>query len=195
MARPRLLSLLALVSGAVALALWYHTNRDRPAMSQSSRPATAPTTLRIEIRKSDRRLLVARGPQILREYRIGLGFAPTGDKEREGDGRTPEGDYVVCARNPQSRYHLSLGLSYPNAADAARGLVAGAISQAQHDAILSALAKGGRPPWDTPLGGEIFIHGNGSHRDWTLGCIALDDADMDELYALTPVGTPVRIRR
>jgi murein L,D-transpeptidase YafK len=194
MARPRLLFLLALFSGAAALALWYQANRDRPAMSQPAHPATAAAVLRIEIHKSDRRLLVVRDSEILHEYRIGLGFSPTGHKEREGDGRTPEGDYVVCVRNPESRYHLSLGLSYPNADDAARGLAAGVISQEQHGAILSALAEGGRPPWDTHLGGEIYIHGNGSGRDWTLGCIALDNADMDELYALIPVGTPVSIR-
>jgi murein L,D-transpeptidase YafK len=163
-------------------------------MSQPHRPSATPAAIHIEIRKSDRRLLVVRGSEILHEYRIGLGFAPAGHKEREGDGRTPEGDYVVCVRNPESSYHLSLGLSYPNAADAARGLASGLIAQEQHDAILSALAAGDRPPWDTPLGGEIFIHGNGSQRDWTLGCIALDNTDMEELYALIPVGTPVRIR-
>lgn len=135
-----------------------------------------------------------RGDRIVKTYRIGLGNNPTGAKQRQGDGRTPEGTFYVCVKNPKSKYHLSLGLSYPTPADAARGLREGLITQAQHDAILAAHKKRATPPWNTALGGEVFIHGSGSGSDWTLGCVALDDADMDELYALIEKGTSVEIR-
>ncbi len=154
----------------------------------------APEALSILVLKAERRLEVHRGAQVVRTYRIGLGHTPTGTKRRQGDGRTPEGTFYVCVKNPRSRFHLSLGLSYPTPADAARGLREGLVTQAQHDAILAAHRKHVSPPWNTALGGEIFIHGNGSGSDWTLGCIALEDADMDELYALVANGTPVEIR-
>jgi len=154
----------------------------------------APEALSILVLKAERRLEVHRGAQVVKTYRIGLGHTPTGTKRRQGDGRTPEGTFYVCVKNPRSRFHLSLGLSYPTPADAARGLREGLVTQAQHDAILAAHRKHVSPPWNTALGGEIFIHGNGSGSDWTLGCIALEDADMDALYALVANGTPVEIR-
>lgn len=154
----------------------------------------APEALSILVLKAERRLEVHRGAQVVKTYRIGLGHTPTGTKRRQGDGRTPEGTFYVCVKNPRSRFHLSLGLSYPTPADAARGLREGLVTQAQHNAILAAHRKHVSPPWNTALGGEIFIHGNGSGSDWTLGCIALEDADMDELYALVANGTPVEIR-
>ncbi len=86
-------------------------------------------------------------------------------------------------------------LSYPNAEDAARGLAAGLITRAQHQAIASAIKAGRMPPQDTPLGSWIEIHGRGSSRDWTLGCVALDDGDMRELFEACPVGTAVIITR
>jgi len=97
-------------------------------------------------------------------------------------------------KNPRSRYHLSLGLSYPDAEDAARGLAAGIITQEQHKSIVRAIRAGKRPPWNTALGGEIFIHGSGARSDWTLGCIALDDPAIERLYRLAELGTPVIIR-
>jgi murein L,D-transpeptidase YafK len=148
---------------------------------------------KIVIRKSARVLLLYAGGTVVRTYRVGLGRDPVGDKEVEGDGRTPEGEFTITHRNPESRYTLSLELSYPSREDAERGLRAGLITPAQHDAIASAMDAGERPPWDTPLGGEIFIHGGGSTGDWTVGCIALDDDDMRQLYDLVPVGTPVVI--
>jgi murein L,D-transpeptidase YafK len=129
----------------------------------------------------------------VRTYRIGLGFNPKGHKHKEGDGRTPEGSYYICCKNPNSRYYLSLGLSYPNEQDAAKGLQDGRITGTQCRRIKNAIRRKATPPWNTPLGGEIFIHGRGSHRDWTLGCIALDDGDMRELFGAVPVGTPVTI--
>ena len=81
-------------------------------------------------------------------------------------------------KNPQSEFVLSLGLSYPNRADAERGLKAGLITRRQHRQIVESDRAGGCPPWNTPLGGEIFIHGSGSTTDWTWGCVALDDDDI-----------------
>lgn len=162
------------------------------AWSRTTTPAAA--DLRIEIVKHRRLLTTYSGRKPLRSYRIGLGFAPVGAKQKQGDGRTPEGRYFICSKNPKSQFRLSLGISYPNAHDAKRGLGKGLVTKSQYSAIVRAAKRKARPPWDTPLGGEIFIHGNGSASDWTLGCIALDDADIDDLYRRTPVGTPVLIR-
>jgi murein L,D-transpeptidase YafK len=148
---------------------------------------------RITVIKSRRRLMLYSGDNLLRTYRVGLGFSPTGDKHRQGDGRTPEGDFYVCSKNDRSRYYLSLGLSYPNEEDAARGFGSGLISRADRDRIVSALRRRGVPPWNTRLGGEIFIHGHGSSSDWTLGCVALENEEMRELFFAVPKGTPVRI--
>jgi len=143
----------------------------------------------------ERRLLVyyENGEERMR-CRIGLGFAPAGDKEVEGDGKTPEGGFYICVKNPRSRYHLSLGLSYPNEEDAARGLAAGLIAREEREEIVAAIRGRRQPPWKTALGGEIFIHGAGSRSDWTLGCIALDDPEIERLYELVGLGTPVIIR-
>ena len=148
---------------------------------------------RILVKKGERRLLLFDGDRQLRVYRIGLGFTPTGDKTRQGDGRTPEGSFYVCVKNAASKFYLSLGLSYPNKGHAARGLRDGLINRAQHDEIVSALDHRLRPPWNTRLGGEIFIHGKGSASDWTWGCVALEDEDMKELFDAVDKGTTVVI--
>lgn len=148
---------------------------------------------RIVVSKSERRLYLSDGDTIVRSYRIGLGLVPIGHKEREGDGRTPEGAYYICVKNPESRFNLSLGISYPNVEDAGAGLDAGLITKDQYEAIADAITAEGTPPWDTPLGGEIFLHGHGASRDWTAGCVALDDNAIEELYRLVDVGTPVTI--
>lgn len=100
----------------------------------------------------------------------------------------------MCVKNPKSRFYLSLGISYPDTGDAARGLKEGLISKAEHDKIVAAQKSRTSPPWDTKLGGEIFIHGHGSATDWTLGCVALENAEMKTLYELIEVGTAVEIR-
>jgi len=148
---------------------------------------------RIVIHKADHRLFVHDGDKLVKTYRAAFGPG-AGDKVREGDGCTPEGEFYVCLKNPRSRFTLSLGLSYPNIEDARRGLNGGLIDRRQHDAIVRAIRTRGKPPWKTPLGGEIMIHGCGSGSDWTAGCVALDDDDMTELYHALPVGTPVTIR-
>ena len=116
----------------------------------------------------------------LREYLVALGPDPVGDKQRAGDGRTPEGLFRIDGRNPESRYHLSLHISYPDAAHLAR-----------------ARALGVSP------GGDIMIHGlpNGeeavgaAHReeDWTEGCVAVTDQEIEEIWRLVPDRTPIRI--
>jgi murein L,D-transpeptidase YafK len=148
---------------------------------------------KIVIYKSEHKLELFDGETRVRSYRIGLGFSPVGDKEREGDGKTPEGEFYICMKNPDSSFHLSLGISYPNIEDAERGLRDELINQSQHDQIVNAINNHGKPPWNTALGGEIFIHGSGSGSDWTLGCIALDNDHIEELYEVIPVGTPITI--
>ena len=150
--------------------------------------------LQIRVLKAERRLELISGDKVVKTYRIALGTNPVGTKLHQGDGRTPEGTFYVCVKNPQSKFHRSLGLSYPTPADAARGLKQKLITKAQHDAIVQAHRKHITPPWNTALGGEVFIHGCGSSSDWTLGCIALDDTDMTELFATIASGTAVVIR-
>lgn len=133
----------------------------------------------IVIDKSKRTLSLMRGPAFVRTYRdVRLGDAPVGHKRFEGDEKTPEGRYTVSGRNAASRYHLSLRISYPNVADRAYA------------------ARLGRSP-----GGDIFIHGQPNYSplariptDWTDGCIALSNAEMDEVWKLVRTGTPVTIR-
>jgi murein L,D-transpeptidase YafK len=148
---------------------------------------------KIIVSKSARRLtLYARG-EAVRIYRVGLGSNPKDNKTRQGDGCTPEGSFYVCVKNPNSSYYLSLGLSYPNKEHAERGLRGRLITRAQYDRIINALEARSRPPWDTPLGGEVFIHGHGSKSDWTIGCVALENDDMKELFDVIPKGAPVII--
>ncbi|MBT0959506.1 L,D-transpeptidase family protein [Alphaproteobacteria bacterium KMM 3653] len=148
------------------------------------RPTLPPPALtgqvdRIVIDKSDREMVVYREGRALKRYGVALGFAPAGDKEREGDGKTPEGIYKIDRRNPNSSYHLSLGINYPLPEDRSRA------------------RAGGYSP-----GGDIFIHGQPKGitglrwitEDWTLGCIAVSNAAMDELYPAIALGVEVEIR-
>ncbi|WBU64332.1 L,D-transpeptidase family protein [Paracoccus aerodenitrificans] len=134
---------------------------------------------RILIEKSARRLSVYQRGTVIRQYRIALGFAPEGDKIRQGDGKTPEGVFKINRRNDRSQFHLSLGLDYPQAGDRERA------------------RQGGYDP-----GGDIFIHGQPNQiaegmrvsGDWTEGCIAIDNHQIEELFAATGIGTEVEIR-
>ena len=136
-----------------------------------------PEVTHVEVRKSDRSMYLWSHGEVIKAYEVDLGFAPAGPKRFEGDGRTPEGLYFINRRNPESRFYLSLGISYPNARDVA-------FAQAN-----------GREP-----GGDIFIHGQtgarfaGFSRDWTAGCIALANTEMREVYWMVGVGTPITIR-
>lgn len=160
----------------------------------NSRPLKLPlASPRLLVRKKERRLVLYDGEAVVRVYLMVLGFAPEGDKVKQGDGRTPEGDFYVCTKNDKSRFHLSLGLSYPNEAAAERGLRDKIIGRKQYERIVRALRNKQRPPWDTALGGEIMIHGGGTGGDWTLGCVALENPHIEELFKVLPMGTPVRI--
>jgi murein L,D-transpeptidase YafK len=151
------------------------------------------TMPRIEVFKAKRELRLYDGTRLVKTYRVALGANPVPAKQREGDRATPEGSYFICLKNPQSKFHLSLAISYPGPADARRGLKAGMISKQEYQAILKADADRATPPWGTQLGGEVFVHGHGSTTDWTWGCVALDDPDIEELYRLVPVRTPIVI--
>lgn len=145
------------------------------------------------VHKTQRRLLVIDDKVLVRDYPVVLGPQPRGDKCMRGDGRTPEGDFFVCVKNPFSKYHKGLGLNYPSPRHAEEAYRLGAISGEEYLRILRANEIMTLPPDNTSLGGDIFIHGGGLGHDWTLGCVALRNADIDELFDAIPVGTPVKI--
>jgi len=162
-----------------------------------SRQGETPATLKspkIIVKKSERKLELWNGDTLYGTYPIGLGRNPEGDKKVEGDGRTPEGTYYVCVRNPNSRFYLSLGVSYPNKEDAREALEAGVIDQNTYNRIANAIDNKSCPPWNTAMGGAIMIHGMGSSSDWTAGCVAVDNDVMDILWEHCPVGTPIIIQ-
>jgi murein L,D-transpeptidase YafK len=137
----------------------------------------------IVVRKSARNLALCRSGMLVANFQAGLGFAPTGDKVQEGDGKTPEGVFYVASLVPNSSYYKAFLISYPDAADAARGLAAGLITQAQHTAITQAQANCTVPPQTTQLGSYLEVHGNGGTSDWTLGCVAIANTGIDQLWA------------
>jgi len=139
------------------------------------------STDKILIEKKERRLTLISKDKVLKMYKVALGGNPNGPKEREGDNKTPEGTYVIDSRNKDSRYHLSLHISYPNEEDKKRAKELGVLP-----------------------GGDIMIHGikNGfgwidrfhTQVDWTEGCIAVTDGEIEEIDKLVPDGTVVEIR-
>lgn len=145
------------------------------------------------VQKKERRLLVVDDKVLIRDYPVALGPQPKGDKCLRGDGRTPEGDFFICVKNPSSKYHKGLGINYPSPKHAEEAFLLGAISRDDYSRIVLANQKKTLPPNNTCLGGDIFIHGGGLGQDWTLGCVALRNDDIDELYETMPVGTPVKI--
>lgn len=150
--------------------------------------------MKIIICKSKRELMVYDGSTLFLRTGIQLGFgADEGPKRREGDGRTPEGTYRISSKNPKSRFHLSLGISYPGIHDAEKALADGRIDRTVYEAVC---ASPERPPWDTPLGGFIMIHGQKSppeEGDWTAGCIAVSNDAMDAIYHIIGIGDEVEI--
>ena len=151
------------------------------AVAQASSLPEGTRADKVVVEKAKRQLSIYSEGKLLKSYRIALGPDPKGHKQQVGDGRTPEGDYVIDYRNPQSSYHLSLHISYPSAEDKK-----------------SAAERGVSP------GGDIFIHGlppkyawvGASHTasDWTDGCIAVTNAQIEELWRVVPNGTPIEIR-
>lgn len=145
------------------------------------------------VKKKARQLQIFDGRKLIKTYSISLGFAPDGDKEIEGDGKTPEGDFYIFGKNPESAFFLSLGVSYPNIEDAERGLKNNLITQTEHDEIVKAINEKSMPLQKTKLGGEIFIHGGGCKSDWTAGCLALNNGEMQEVFEAIEVGTAIKI--
>ena len=138
--------------------------------------------MRLIIEKSTRKMRLMQGGETVFSCRAGLGREPVGAKEAEGDGRTPEGTYFICLVKEQGKYGRSLGLSYPGPEDAQKAFWEGRIDERTLENIRLAHQEHRRPPWGSPMGGEVYIHEGGSDRDWTQGCIALDEADMDQLF-------------
>ena len=152
-------------------------------------PASRP---RVVVTKHTGTLAVFAGDEEVLRVPVVLGQNPA-DKQREGDRATPEGEFYICYKNPHSKYHRFLGLSYPNREAAERGLRAGTISAAEADQIRAAIDQHACPPWKTALGGEVGLHGPCPNVTWTHGCVALPVADIDRLYDLLELGDPVRI--
>jgi murein L,D-transpeptidase YafK len=148
---------------------------------------------KVVIKKSGRTLELFEGAELIKTFPVVLGCSPEGDKVIEGDGRTPEGTFYVFTKNPESKFHLSLGISYPDVKAAKRGLAAELITIEEHDALVAAVNENKRPPQKTRLGGEIYVHGGGVKGDWTEGCVALENSAIEELFAAVPVGCPVTI--
>ncbi len=147
----------------------------------------------IVVKKKQRELQVFDREKLIKTYTIVLGSTPEGDKKEEGDGKTPEGEFYIFAKNDQSKFYLSLGVSYPNIEDARRGLAEHLISPEEHAAIVKAINEKQIPPQNTKLGGEINIHGGGALTNWTAGCVALENEEMKELFDAIPIGTTVQI--
>ncbi|HEV7859580.1 MAG TPA: L,D-transpeptidase [Pyrinomonadaceae bacterium] len=170
--------------------LYSQTKTDSGALMPLKLPLLNP---KIVVQKSKRRLMLYANDKLLRTYPVGLGFNPSKDKIREGDGATPEGEFYIFTKNEKSAYYLSLGISYPNLEDAQRGLRDGLIDRQEYQKIAEAIEKKEAPPQTTALGGQIYIHGRGAQKDWTWGCVALDDQDIKELFDAVPVGTRIII--
>ena len=145
-------------------------------------PLPVGTTIdRILVEKSVRRLSIFREGKKLKSYRVALGRSPIGPKEQEGDMKTPEGLYKIDSRNPQSAYHLALHVSYPSNEDSARAADHGV--SAGFDIMIHGIENGGG--W---IGAFHRWH------NWTAGCIALTDEEIEELWRVTPDGTPIEIQ-
>lgn len=150
-----------------------------PQSSSKFRSYSGPPVTQVVINKGERKMYLFSGRKVLKQYNIGLGFAPDGPKMFEGDGKTPEGTYFIDRKNPNSRYYLSVGISYPSPSDEARA------------------ASYGMAP-----GRDIFIHGWGTDgknasdrkiKDWTAGCIAINDREIEEVFAMLQPGVVVVI--
>src|SRR5580704_11722210 len=170
------------ILGCAAVAFADGMPEAQPVMLTQTAPLDSlPAVDRVVVKKSERRLVLMHGGNVVRSYHISLGLSPVGQKERSGDFRTPEGSYRVERRNPRSDFFLSLKVSYPNPVDLKR-------ARSHH--------------WDT--GGSIMIHGLPNtlkhepeyyeSHDWTDGCIAVSNADMTEIWMLTPDDVPIDIR-
>ena len=145
----------------------------------------------VVVHKSKRNVALCKSGKLVKNIKSGLGYAPVGDKEKEGDGKTPEGVFYVPRLLPSSSYYKAFLLSYPAIEDAKRGYAAGLITNNERLTIESAHAACTEPPQYGPLGGELEIHGNGSKSDWTLGCVAVENSAIDLLWSAIGVGDTI----
>ena len=155
----------------------------------------------IRISKRHGYVYVYRGEKLIRKIAADFGYNKTDDKVKQGSReepdhwRTPEGRFYITNKNPDSQYYKALVLNYPTAEDARRGLDTGLISKAEHAEIIKASMQHERPPMDTPLGGWIEVHGEGTggRINWTHGCIAIKNSQLDAIWDIVSRGTPVII--
>ncbi|WP_353063446.1 L,D-transpeptidase family protein [Tunturibacter psychrotolerans] len=158
---------------ALAVVFAHALSADNPSF-----PASAIAD-KVLVLKGERKLLLMKGNEVLKTYTVSLGGNPVGLKVREGDLKTPEGNYVLDRHNAHSQYHRSIHISYPNAEDVARARKLG-----------------------VPTGGDLFIHGlpndfkgpDQRQGDWTNGCIAVTNAEIDEIWRVVVDGTPIEIK-
>jgi murein L,D-transpeptidase YafK len=164
-------ALVAMLAGLISVPLYARSDTPLPSSIVADRVAVV---------KSERTLKLMKGETVLKSYRISLGTDPIGAKHRQGDHKTPEGTYILDWHNEKSQFHRSIHISYPNAADREY-----------------ARKMGLRP------GGDIFLHGlpkgyessaGEPPEDWTDGCIAVSNAEIDEIFQAVPDGTPIEIR-
>jgi len=175
-----LIGTLALILACVAAQADPLPQTERVVMRSPDSLGKLPPVDHLVVHKADRKMFLMHGDTVVRSYKILLGLNPVGTKERSGDFRTPEGNYRLVRRNPRSDFFLSMQVSYPNADD---------------------LKHARRNHWDT--GGSIMIHGLPNQLkhdpsyyeniDWTDGCIAVSNADMLEIWLLTPDNAPIEI--
>jgi murein L,D-transpeptidase YafK len=164
--------------------------------ARSAPSDTAELTIRVS--KAQHELWLLEGDRVLKTCPVSLGRELNASKLRRGDGRTPEGAYYISEKRERSRFHRFLGISYPNIDDADRGYAERLISANEWADIFFANLQQTTPPWSTAMGGRVGIHGHGGPSfipiDWTDGCVAVSDTDIDYLYDHVPVGTPVIIK-
>ena len=160
-------------------------------------PPAKGTRVSAAVNKARRVLTVMYDNVPVKSYPVALGFTPVGDKKVEGDGKTPEGTYLIVEKrsdNLPGKYGArSMLLNYPSVKDGKRGLRQKRISKETYQHIVTAVEKDELPPQDTGLGSSIRIHGGGVQADWTAGCIALRDEDVVELYRVLPLLGEVKI--
>lgn len=168
-------------------------------------PARLPEWIATDTRSEGRIFLVVKDAHALGVYEqdrlmacydVTMGLAwDDGPKVRSGDRRTPEGWYEITHRNATSKYHKSVGISYPNLDDVARAEAQGIVDAPTADALRDAISRDRRPRQDTGLGGDVYVHGNpnGFVNDWTWGCVSVKNRDMDAVYRLADPGTPILI--
>jgi len=155
----------------------------------------------LRISKTQQTLFAYRGANLIARIPTDLGYNFFADKEKRGSRgdpdhwRTPEGEFFVASKNENSQFYKALVLNYPNAEDGARGVQDSLITREQYESIVLAEETFSMPPMNTELGGWIEIHGDGTglRNNWTQGCIAIQNVQLDRLWEIVEVGTPVLI--